>query len=59
VRGSGSVGMLVRMSLLNKLLRFSRTRQGRKVTDQAMRYANSPKGRQKIQQVRAQLAKRR
>ena len=51
--------MLVRMSLMNKLLRFSRTRQGRKVTDQAMRYANSPNGRRKIQQVRAQLMKRR
>ena len=59
MHGSGSVGMLVRMSLLNKLLRFSRTRQGRKVTDQAMRYANSPNGRRKIQQVRAQLMKRR
>jgi hypothetical protein len=59
VSGSGSLGMLVRMSLLNKLLRFSRTRQGRKVTDQAMRYANSPNGRRKIQQVRAQLMKRR
>ena len=59
MHGSGWVGMLVRMSLLNKLLRFSRTRQGRKVTDQAMRYANSPNGRRKIQQVRAQLMKRR
>lgn len=57
--GSGSVGMLEGMSLMNKLLRFSRTRQGRKVTDQAMRYANSPQGRRKIQQVRAQLMKRR
>ena len=59
MRGSGSVGMLVRMSLLNKLLRFSTHPQGRKLTDQAMRYANSPKGRRKIEQVRAQLAKRR
>ena len=57
--GSGSLGMLVGMSLLNKLLRFSRTRQGRKLTDQAMRYAQTPQGRRKIQQVRAQLMKRR
>ena len=51
--------MLDRMSLMNKLLRFSRTRQGRKLTDQATRYAQSPQGRKKIQQVRAQLMKRR
>ena len=51
--------MLERMSLMNKLLRFSRTRQGRKLTDQAMRYAQTPQGRRKIQQVRAQLMKRR
>ena len=51
--------MLIGMSLLNKLLRFSRTRHGRKVTDQAMRYAQTPQGRRKIQQVRAQLMKRR
>lgn len=51
--------MLVGMSLMNKLLRLSRSRQGRKLTDQATRYAQSPKGRKKIQQVRAQLMKRR
>ena len=51
--------MLEGMSLLNKLLRFARTRQGRKLTDQAMRYAQTPQGRQKIQQVRSQLMKRR
>ena len=51
--------MLEGMSLMNKLLRFSRTRQGRKLTDQATRYARTPQGRKKIQQVRAQLTKRR
>ena len=51
--------MLVGMSLMNKLMRFSRSRHGRKLTDQAMRYAQTPKGRRTIQQVRAQLTKRR
>ena len=51
--------MLGCMSLLNKLLRFSRTPQGRKFTNQAMRYAQTPQCRRKIQQVRAQLMKRR
>jgi hypothetical protein len=51
--------MLVGMSLMNKLLRFSRTRQGRKLTDKATRYARSPQGRTKLQQIRAQLKKRR
>jgi hypothetical protein len=51
--------MLLRMSLMNKLMRFANSRHGRKVTDQAMRYAQTPKGRRTIQQVRAQLMKRR
>ncbi|MDA0172087.1 hypothetical protein OJ998_23495 [Solirubrobacter taibaiensis] len=43
------------MSLLNTLMKFSKTRQGRKLTNQAMTYARSPKGRKQIAQVQRQL----
>jgi len=42
---------------MNKLMRFANSRQGRKLTNQAMTYARSPKGQRKLQQVRAQLTK--
>ena len=45
------------MSLMNKLMRFAQSRQGRKLTNQAMTYARTPKGRRKIEQVRSQLMK--
>ena len=47
------------MSLLNKLTRFARSRQGRQLADRASSYARSPKGRRQIEQARAQLTKRR
>jgi hypothetical protein len=50
--------MLKRMSLLNKLTRFASSRQGRKLTNQAMTYARSPKGRRQIETARARLMKR-
>ena len=51
--------MLACMPLMNKLMRFASSRQGRKLTRQAMNYARTPQGRRKIQQVRAQLMKQR
>ncbi len=44
---------------MNKVARFAQSRQGRKLTNQAMTYANSPKGRRKISQLRAQLMRQR
>jgi len=46
------------MSLLNKLSRFARSPQGRKLTDRAMTYARSPQGRRQIEQARVRLTKR-
>ncbi len=47
------------MPLMNKLSRFARSPQGRKVAQRAQRYASSPQGQQKIRQVRSRLMKRR
>ena len=47
------------MSLINTLMKFTKTRQGRKLTQQAMTYARSPQGRKQIAQVQRQLKKRR
>jgi len=44
---------------MNKLSRFARSPQGRKVAQRAQRYASSPQGQQKIRQVRSRLMKRR
>jgi hypothetical protein len=50
--------MLSGMSpLMKTLMRFAQSRQGRKLTNQAMAYAKTPQGRKKIEQARAQLAK--
>jgi hypothetical protein len=50
--------MLSGMSpLMKTLMRFAQSRQGRKLTDQAVTYAKSPKGRRQIEQARAQLTK--
>ena len=46
------------MSLLNKLTKLAGSRQGRRLTNQAMTYARSPKGRRQLEQVRARLTKR-
>jgi hypothetical protein len=47
------------MSLMSKLARFARSKQGRRMTQQAMDYAKSPEGKRRIADVRRQLAARR
>ena len=42
----------------NTLLKFAKTRQGRKLTNQAMTYARSPQGKKQIAQVQRQLNSR-
>jgi hypothetical protein len=50
--------MLSRMSpLMKTLMRLAQSRQGRKLTNQALTYAKSPKGKRQIEQARAQLLK--
>jgi hypothetical protein len=44
--------------LIKTLMKLARTRQGRKLANQAMAYAQSPQGRKQLAQARAQLAKR-
>jgi len=46
------------MSLMNSIARFARSRHGRRAAAAAMAYAQSPKGRAKIEQARKQLAAR-
>ena len=46
------------MSLINRVARFARSPQGRRAAAAAMAYAQSPRGRAKIEQARRQLAKR-
>ena len=43
---------------MNTLLKFAKTRQGRKLTNQAIAYARSPQGRKQIAQVQRQLSAR-
>jgi hypothetical protein len=47
------------MALMNKLFRFARSPQGRKLTASALVYARSPQGRRQIEMARARLKKRR
>jgi hypothetical protein len=46
------------MSLINRLARFARSPQGRRMVSQASRYARSPQGRAKLQQARRMIAAR-
>ena len=46
------------MSLMSSIARFARSPQGRRAAAAAMAYAQSPKGRAKIDQARRQLAQR-
>jgi hypothetical protein len=46
------------MSLMSTIARFARSPQGRRAAAAAMAYAQSPKGRAKIDQARRQLAQR-
>jgi hypothetical protein len=47
------------MSLINRIARFARTPQGRRMLGQASRYARSPQGRARIDSLRRQIAGRR
>ena len=44
------------MSLVNSLTFFARSREGRRMAEQAMRYAQSPEGKRMIAQTRERLA---
>jgi hypothetical protein len=46
------------MSLINRVARFARSPQGRRAAAAAMAYAQSPRGRAKIEQARRRLAER-
>ena len=47
------------MSLMSQLTRFARSKQGRRMAQQAMNYAKSPEGKRRIADARRQLAARR
>ena len=47
------------MSLINRAMRFARSRQGQQLIDRASRYARGPEGRARMEQVRRQLGARR
>ena len=47
------------MPLMNKVAKFATSPQGRRLFGKAKAYAQSPKGRAKIEQVQRQLAARR
>jgi hypothetical protein len=47
------------MSILNRIARFARSSQGRRLTSQAGRYARSPQGRARLDGIRRQLTGRR
>ena len=46
------------MSLMNRIAKFARSPQGRRAAAAAMAYAQSPKGRARIEQARKQIAAR-
>lgn len=46
------------MSLMSKIISFSRTSKGRQMTEKATRYASSPEGKRKIAQARERVASR-
>jgi hypothetical protein len=45
------------MSLFNKVSKFARSPQGRRMADQAMRAAKDPKTKRQIQQLRSRMAR--
>jgi hypothetical protein len=47
------------MPILNRIAKFATSPQGRRLFSQAKTYAQSPKGRARIEQVQRQLAARR
>ena len=46
------------MPLMNKIARFARSPQGRKLAGQAKQYAQKPENRRKIEQFRSRLTKK-
>lgn len=46
------------MSIATKLAKFAQSSQGRKMTQKAKHYAQSPEGKRKIAQARERVAKR-
>jgi hypothetical protein len=46
------------MSIMSRISAFARSPQGRRAAAAAMAYAQSPRGRAKIEQARRQLAQR-
>jgi len=46
------------MKLIDRVVRFARSPQGRRAAAAAMAYAQSPKGRAQIEQARRQIAAR-
>jgi hypothetical protein len=44
--------------LMNTLMKFARSRRGRKLAASAIAYAQTPQGKKQIAQAREQLAKR-
>jgi hypothetical protein len=52
------VGTVKAMSLMNRIAKFARSPQGRRAAAAAMAYAQSPRGRARIEQARKQLAAR-
>ena len=46
------------MPLMNKIARFARSPQGRKLAGQAKQFAEKPENRRKIEQFRARLTKK-
>ena len=47
------------MSLLNKVTKYAKSPQGRKMMDSAQRAAKDPENRKKLDGLRAQFAKKR
>ena len=47
------------MSLITRIMRFTKSPQGRRMMSDAGRYARSPQGRRQLDNVRRQLASRR
>lgn len=46
------------MSLASSLSKFAKSNQGRKLTQKAMQFAQSPEGKRKIAEARGRVAKR-
>jgi hypothetical protein len=46
-------------SIMNRVINFARSPQGRRVASKASSYARSPQGRAQIERVRRQIAGRR